>query len=156
MEILHVASFSDPFEKFEWAWEQGYGDIRRHEICPTQGDTDIIMLWHMCVGLLSLPSPCATNLGSTNSGRGPINQLEKWTYTVLTHIYSRKYAHHQLSWLTTTLPDCRNCWLQFLATISGYNFTLSGVQLAVLHPTGLCMYIHSQPKLSYSKQLICQ
>jgi len=29
--------------------------------------------------LLSLPSPCETNLGSTNSGRGPINQLEQQT-----------------------------------------------------------------------------
>ena len=32
MEILHVASFSNPFKKFEWVWEQGYGDTRRHEM----------------------------------------------------------------------------------------------------------------------------
>jgi len=35
--------------------------------------------------LLSLPSPCETNLGSTNSGRGPINQLEQQTQFYYIH-----------------------------------------------------------------------
>lgn len=35
--------------------------------------------------LLSLPSPCETNLGSTNSGRGPINQLGQQTQFYYTY-----------------------------------------------------------------------